>query len=118
MKVIITCCFMCYITQPIKVITIFSISLIFRYFIYSKQTLLKIAEAYGEDGRAVFIKTHWSFDLAFPIIYTIFFLLVTSYLIKKTGRTNSAYSILNLAPLATMDGRISLPKSRLESWLR
>lgn len=71
-------------------------------FFYLPQDLVKMAETYGEAGRKLFINTHWTIDLAFPIIYTASFLTATSYFRKKAQMNSSRSAWLNLLPLGAM----------------
>lgn len=41
-------------------------------FIYSPSELYDMAESYGELGREAYIKIRWTFDLVWPICYTLF----------------------------------------------
>jgi hypothetical protein len=68
-------------------------------FFYSSKTLLKMADAYGEAGRSAFLKARWSFDLAFPLIYTFFLITSISFLFKKGLRDTVHLPMLNLIPL-------------------
>lgn len=43
--------------------------------IYSGADLYDMAESYGESGRTAYIKLRWTFDLIWPFVYTLFFLL-------------------------------------------
>lgn len=68
-------------------------------FFYSGETLLKMAEAYGEEGRAAFLKARWGFDLAFPLIFTFFFITSISFVFKKGLAGSHQLSLVNLIPL-------------------
>ena len=61
---------------------------------YNSQTLLKMVDMYGVEGRAAYVKARWGFDLAFPIVYTLFYLTSISYFFK-----NTKIWWLNLLPL-------------------
>jgi hypothetical protein len=41
-------------------------------FFYTPNELLEMAESYGEDGRDAYIKARFTFDLAWPVVYTLF----------------------------------------------
>jgi len=66
---------------------------------YNGRMLLQMAEAYGEAGRSAFLTARWGFDLAFPLIYTFFFITSTSFLFKKGLGDNSNLPLFNLIPL-------------------
>jgi len=61
---------------------------------YDSQTLVEMAENYGEEGRLAYVQARWGFDLAFPIVYTLFYLTSISYFFK-----NPKSWWLNLLPL-------------------
>ena len=68
-------------------------------FFYDDKTLLQMAEAYGEEGRSAFLTARWGFDLAFPLIFTFFFLTTISFVFKKALAGSSSLPLLNLIPL-------------------
>lgn len=41
-------------------------------FFYTSDDLYRIAEECGEEGRAIYVKLRWTFDLLWPIVYTAF----------------------------------------------
>ena len=69
---------------------------------YSSQDLNAMAEAYGEAGREAYIRARFTFDLAFPLVYTFFFITSTSWLLGRTLPPASPWRLLNLLPLAAM----------------
>lgn len=60
-------------------------------FLYSSQDLYDIAESYGELGRSYYIRSRFSFDIIWPIVYLFFLVTTLSALFK---------GIQNLIPLA------------------
>lgn len=48
-------------------------------FVYSTSELYEMVESYGEIGREAYIKIRWTFDLIWPIGYTLFLI---SWIIK------------------------------------
>jgi len=68
-------------------------------FIYNSKMLMQMAEAYGEEGRSAFLKARWGFDLAFPLIFSFFFITSISFLFKKGLGGSSNLPLLNLIPL-------------------
>lgn len=42
---------------------------------YSADDLYQLAETYGQSGRAAYIKLRWTFDLIWPLVYTLFLVL-------------------------------------------
>jgi hypothetical protein len=66
--------------------------------IYTGEQLQAITSAYGEEGRAAYIHARFTFDLAFPFVYGLFFLLANSYLLGKTTAKGTGWRLLNLLP--------------------
>jgi hypothetical protein len=69
-------------------------------FSYTPQALLDTAEAYGQTGRAAYVRARWTFDVAWPLVYTVFLLTASSYLLKKVFSLSGGWRLLNLLPLA------------------
>jgi hypothetical protein len=69
-------------------------------FFYSADDLYTMAGLYGEQGRAAYLKARWTFDLAFPIVYTFFFITANSWLLSQVLKPGSKWRLLNLFPLA------------------
>jgi hypothetical protein len=53
-------------------------------FYYTSQDIYRIAQSYGEEGRAFYIRQRFTFDLVWPIAYTQFILIASAYFYKKT----------------------------------
>ncbi len=68
-------------------------------FLYSADDLYRIAESYGEDGRAFYIRQRFTFDLIWPIAYTQFILIASAYFYKKT-KLLKASNLLYVALIA------------------
>jgi len=51
-------------------------------FIYSSADLYAMAEAYGAEGRAYYIRSRYTFDLIFPAVYLVFLAAVISRLFR------------------------------------
>jgi hypothetical protein len=66
---------------------------------YNGDTIYKMAEIYESAGREAYIQARWSFDLAFPLIYTLFFISTISYLFIVIHLDGGKSSLLNLLPL-------------------
>ena len=54
-------------------------------FLFDVNLLYDIVNSYGEKGRKYYIILRWTFDIVWPIIYTIFLLTSTLYLLRKNG---------------------------------
>ena len=66
---------------------------------YTDDDLYQMAEVYGEAGRAEYIHERFTFDLAFPLIYSAFLLTAASWLIRKAGFAGTRMQWLNLVPI-------------------
>jgi len=66
---------------------------------YSATDLARMMEAYGVEGRAAYLHARWTFDLAFPIIYTLFFVFSTSFLFKAGKIEPMKRTLFNLFPI-------------------
>jgi hypothetical protein len=71
-------------------------------FTYSSKRLYQMAEFYGEEGRIQYLHARWTFDVAFPLIYTFFLTTSISWLFKRSFALSSAWRMANLLPLAAM----------------
>jgi hypothetical protein len=69
---------------------------------YNSKTIIGMAEAYGEEGRAAYLQARWTFDLAFPLVYTFFMITSISFLFARCSWNSSRIRLLNLAPLAAL----------------
>ena len=69
-------------------------------FFYSGSDLYTMAGLYGDMGRAAYVKARWTFDLAFPFVYTFFFVTALSWTLNKTLPSSSRWRLLNLVPIA------------------
>lgn len=69
---------------------------------YSASTLYQWAEAYGQAGRQAYVRARFTFDLAWPLVYTFFLITATSWLFNKGLAAGSRWRPLNLIPLAAM----------------
>jgi len=68
-------------------------------FLYTAQDLYRMAEGYGEAGRAAYIRARFTFDIIWPLVYSTFLLTAAGWL---GGRlfSGSRWELLNLLPLA------------------
>ncbi len=71
-------------------------------FFYSPQDLYKMAEAYGEQGRADYIQARFTFDLIWPLVYTLFLGTAISWTFARTFSSESVWRWGNLAPVFGM----------------
>lgn len=69
---------------------------------YSGGDLYAMAKWYGQEGRAAYIRARWTFDLAFPLVYTFFLATAASWLLNKLLPAGSRWRLLNLVPIIAM----------------
>jgi len=50
---------------------------------YTPANLYRMAEIYGIEGRAAYVHARWTFDMAFPIIYTFFLVTSISWMAQR-----------------------------------
>jgi hypothetical protein len=68
-------------------------------FYYSVDDLYQMAEAYGEEGRIAYIRARFTFDLIWPIVYTVFLAAGISWLSRKAFEVESLWQRANLVPI-------------------
>jgi hypothetical protein len=68
-------------------------------FYYTPSDLYAMAEAYGEAGRANYIRERLTFDLFWPLVYTFFLATAISWLFKRSFSPDNRWSRLNLIPV-------------------
>jgi hypothetical protein len=68
-------------------------------FFYSSSDLYRMAESYGEQGRQAYIKARFTFDLAWPLVYTLFLTTSIGWVFGKAFAPDSRWQRANLAPL-------------------
>jgi hypothetical protein len=66
---------------------------------YSGTDLYSMADTYSEAGRQSFIDIRWTIDLAFPLIYSFFFITSISWFLRRLIPVSSIWRWLNLIPL-------------------
>jgi hypothetical protein len=68
-------------------------------FFYSSTDLYRWAGAYGEAGRQAYVRSHFTFDVAWPLVYTFFLITALSWLYGRSFPPDSPWQLVNLAPL-------------------
>jgi hypothetical protein len=68
-------------------------------FFYAAADLYELAEAYGADGRQAYIRSRFTFDLVFPLVYVFFLTAGISWLYRRAWAEDSLWQRANLAPL-------------------
>jgi hypothetical protein len=71
-------------------------------FFYTPDQLYEAAQAYGPDGRQAYIRARYTFDIAWPLVYTAFLTSTVSWLLGRGISPGSRWRLLNLTPLAGM----------------
>jgi len=66
-------------------------------FFYSPRDLYGMAEAYGTQGRADYVRARFTFDLIWPLVYTFFLATAISWI--NRGDPVEGRHLLNLAPV-------------------
>jgi len=57
-----------------------------------------MADSYGVDGRSAYIRARFSFDLIWPVVYTLLLLTGISWLAQRVLSPASPFQIINLFP--------------------
>ena len=66
---------------------------------YSVDDLYRMAEAYGQEGRAAYVRARFTFDLVWPLVYTLFLSAAISWLFGVAFAPDSRWQRANLAPV-------------------
>jgi hypothetical protein len=66
---------------------------------YSVDELYQMADAYGETGRDAYIRARFTFDLIWPLVYTLFLATAISWLYQKAFTPESLIQRVNLMPV-------------------
>ena len=67
-------------------------------FFYTPEKAFAMIEKYGEAGRAVYMKIELTADILYPIIYTLFYGLLLSWLLQRAYKPDSKMQKLNAMP--------------------
>ena len=67
-------------------------------FFYTPADLYRMAEAYGPAGRQVYVQARFTFDLAWPAVYTVFLAVAISWVFGKAFPEGSRWRLANLVP--------------------
>jgi len=66
---------------------------------YKPSDLYAMAEAYGPQGRLAYLRARWTFDLAFPLVYSAFMATAMSWLWSRAVSLDSVWRCGNVLPL-------------------
>ena len=67
-------------------------------FFYSKDDLYRMADAYGEAGRAAYVRVRFTFDLVWPIVYLFFLGTSLGWSLARALPEGNRWRMLNLFP--------------------
>ena len=65
-------------------------------FFYTPAKAFEMMDKYGEAGRAVYLKIELTADIIYPIIYTLFYGLLLSWLMQRAFPSNSKMQKMNV----------------------
>ncbi len=68
-------------------------------FFYAPSDLYRMAESYGEQGRQAYVRARFTFDLVWPLVYTLFLATAISWVFGRAFAPDSPWQRANLAPL-------------------
>jgi len=68
-------------------------------FFYTPAQAFEMIDKYGEAGRALYLKIELTADIIYPIIYTLFYGLLLSWLFQRAFKSESRMQKLNVAPI-------------------
>jgi hypothetical protein len=68
-------------------------------FFYTPSDLYRISGSYGEEGRQAYVRARFTFDLIWPLVYTLFLATAISWVFGKAFAPESRWQRANLAPL-------------------
>jgi hypothetical protein len=66
---------------------------------YSRDELYRMAEAYGAQGRAAYVRARLTFDVIWPMVYTLFLSTAISWLYARAFEPGSSWRRANLVPV-------------------
>jgi uncharacterized membrane protein len=66
---------------------------------YEADDLYHMAELYGQEGREAYVRARFSFDLIWPLVYTLFLATAISWVFSKAFAPDSLWQRANLAPV-------------------
>jgi hypothetical protein len=66
---------------------------------YTPDALYRMAEAYGPAGRASYVRARLTFDVIWPVVYTLFLTTALSWLYARAFEPGRPWRLANLAPV-------------------
>jgi hypothetical protein len=71
-------------------------------FFYTADDLYDWAEAYGEAGRRAYVRARVTFDVVWPLVYTIFLVTALTWMMGRAFPAKSVWARANLVPVLGM----------------
>ena len=68
-------------------------------FFYTPAQAFEMMDKYGEAGRSIYLRIELTADIIYPIIYTLFFGLLLSWLFQRAFKPDSQMQKWNVMPL-------------------
>jgi len=68
-------------------------------FFYTPAQAFAMIEKYARDGRSVYLKIELTADIIYPIIYTLFYGLLISWLFQRAFKSDSPMQKYNVTPV-------------------
>lgn len=69
-------------------------------FSYSPETAYEMIEAYGEEGRASYARAAMTVDVAYPIVYTLMFMVWLTLALRSANVSSSRRCFISMLPLS------------------
>jgi len=69
---------------------------------YSAHRLYELAEAYGADGRAAYVRARVTFDVVWPLVYAAMLVLVLGWLLRRATAPLARLRVVVLLPIAAL----------------
>jgi hypothetical protein len=70
-------------------------------FFYTPEQAFEMMDRYGEPGRSVYLRIELTADIIYPIIYTLFFGLLLSWLFQRGFKHDSPMQKWNVMPVGS-----------------
>ena len=71
-------------------------------FFYTPDDLYRMADAYGEEGRAAYVRARATFDVIWPVVYTAFLATGISWFARRAFAPGTLWQRANLVPVLGM----------------
>ena len=68
-------------------------------FFYTPAQAFQMIDKYGEAGRALYLKIELTADIIYPIVYTLFYGFLLSWLFQRAFKSASPMQKLNIIPI-------------------